>query len=274
MKTWRYYILPKNGEGWAQIVLREDGFFAAVTDFGNYAYQWTHFGCRDFREFFLDVEDEWDYFVKKLHPETTVDDTASFTRLKKALFEQRREGSLTAEQAREAYDGLRLYSDWEEYLQSTTCAEHFEEPWDYTVRVPDPQTKRFVLEVMTQLRDRIRDELSGRKKTARTVLGIELVAKRDFHIPRKELEAFRDSVKRKPMSYLSEQWISECCDVRGDDLYPYRLVGLDTNIELLAMTFKAFHGSADIAVQWDDGDRTGFRIENHVVTERPVKLSL
>jgi hypothetical protein len=51
----RRYDLPSTGvgEGWAYIVLDTDiGFFAAVSDFGNYAYAWSQPGC-EFRKFLI-----------------------------------------------------------------------------------------------------------------------------------------------------------------------------------------------------------------------------
>ena len=49
--TLRRYVLPSvKGEGWAIFVIGSDGYFSAVSDWGNYAYIWTHPGC-EFRKF-------------------------------------------------------------------------------------------------------------------------------------------------------------------------------------------------------------------------------
>lgn len=57
--VWQYDFSSVNGEGWGSFVLRSDGYFSAVTDFGNYAYRWLNHGHDDFREFWL--ENRWDY---------------------------------------------------------------------------------------------------------------------------------------------------------------------------------------------------------------------
>lgn len=67
VKTWRYTLRTVDGlEGWGIVTLTEDGMMAAVTDYGNYVYHWPHHGCKDFREFFLDIHPG--YLMKKLCP--------------------------------------------------------------------------------------------------------------------------------------------------------------------------------------------------------------
>jgi hypothetical protein len=64
----RYEVRPAaNGGEWATIVLdTERGFFAAVSDRGNYAYAWSDFGDADFRSFLIGLEDSPDYLHGKL----------------------------------------------------------------------------------------------------------------------------------------------------------------------------------------------------------------
>lgn len=58
--TLRRYALPSvKGEGWAIIVIGSDGYFSTVSDWGNYAYLWTHPGC-EFRHFLAGLDA--DYF--------------------------------------------------------------------------------------------------------------------------------------------------------------------------------------------------------------------
>lgn len=67
----RRYDLPSiDGlEGWATIVLGADGFFAAVSDYGNYAFWWSHFGDGDFREFMIRRPLDPGYVLSKISRE-------------------------------------------------------------------------------------------------------------------------------------------------------------------------------------------------------------
>lgn len=67
VKLWRYVLKSERGEGWAIFVLGSDGYFSAVSDYGSYAFLWTHHDHKDFREFLLRADRDWDYFVNKLH---------------------------------------------------------------------------------------------------------------------------------------------------------------------------------------------------------------
>lgn len=62
---WSYYI-PNNDkhEGWGKFILDSTGYFSCVTDYGNYAFWWTHHGEDDFRKFFVGIGE--DYLMGKL----------------------------------------------------------------------------------------------------------------------------------------------------------------------------------------------------------------
>ena len=64
----RYHFSSIQGEGWATFVIGSDGYFSAVSDYGNYSYYWPHHGCTDFRQFLVRAPRDWDYFAKKLNP--------------------------------------------------------------------------------------------------------------------------------------------------------------------------------------------------------------
>lgn len=66
-KTWRYDFPSVNGEGWGTIILGSDGYFSVVSDYGNFAYRWSHHAHDDFRRFWLVDRWNWpDYTVSKL----------------------------------------------------------------------------------------------------------------------------------------------------------------------------------------------------------------
>lgn len=58
-----YILKDKNGRWLAQVLLTDDGMFAAVSEYGNFAYAWRSFGS-NFREFLLSLD--LGYFAEKL----------------------------------------------------------------------------------------------------------------------------------------------------------------------------------------------------------------
>lgn len=112
VKFWRYYIPAEDGiEGWGVFLLDSTGMFAAVTDYGNYAYMWPirHTGCKDFREFFKH-RDAY-YVLGKCAPsggrEYQGEETEQF--IKEQILEMRRNQSLTEEEARYEWDLVDEY---------------------------------------------------------------------------------------------------------------------------------------------------------------------
>lgn len=64
VKSTSYTLWDESGKWLGQVVLTDDGMFAAVTDYGNLSYAWRRFGPHSFKEFIcqLDVP----YFGTKL----------------------------------------------------------------------------------------------------------------------------------------------------------------------------------------------------------------
>lgn len=98
-RVWQYRLRTERGSWLADILIREDGFFSTVSDWGNYAYWWRGFGEGDFRRFLITLNGE--YVAEKLesghsyyNPEKTL------RRVKERLLRERREGGLAKEEAR------------------------------------------------------------------------------------------------------------------------------------------------------------------------------
>lgn len=67
LTVWQYDLPSEEGSGWGTFLLRSDGYFSCVTDYGNYAFRWLHHGEADFRLFWLKNRWDWpDYTVSKL----------------------------------------------------------------------------------------------------------------------------------------------------------------------------------------------------------------
>jgi hypothetical protein len=99
------------GAGWAIFVLGSDGFFAAVSDYGNYAFRWTAMGC-DWRSFFARCDRSPDYYMSKLgQGATEYDGERTLANVKRRILSLRRDRSIDAERAREEWDLLENHSD-------------------------------------------------------------------------------------------------------------------------------------------------------------------
>jgi hypothetical protein len=109
--TLRRYSLPNvKGEGWAIFVIGSDGYFSVVSDYGDYAYLWTHAG-EEFRRALIRMD--WDYASRKLahgRPKE-YQQRRTLANVKDCILRYRRDGSWTAEKAREEWDLLRTYND-------------------------------------------------------------------------------------------------------------------------------------------------------------------
>ncbi|OPX89429.1 MAG: hypothetical protein A4E53_01506 [Pelotomaculum sp. PtaB.Bin104] len=111
IKIWRYSIPPIKGQGWGIFLLDSTGMFAAVTDYGNYAFKWTYHGCKDFREFFSDIREGSvnEYYLKKLYQgrKMEFDGKGTMQLIKEHILQNRRDRSYTKEFAREEWDRIK-----------------------------------------------------------------------------------------------------------------------------------------------------------------------
>jgi hypothetical protein len=118
-KWTRRYDLPgigRFGEGGAIILLTSDGMLAAVSDFDNYAFRWSHFGDGDFRKFVVGMAKSPDYIMSKLG-DVKYDGIKTRLEIKRRILEYRRRRDVTRQWAREEFD---LWDD-----------SDFETEWDF-----------------------------------------------------------------------------------------------------------------------------------------------
>jgi len=166
----RRYVLPSiKGEGWAVFVIGSDGYFSGVTDYGNVAYWWAHHGCKDFREFLLTAAVEWDYFIRKLFPNTweVYDGDATLKEVKAFILKFRREKRITHNEAREAwyelmeeFEGLEhewLFIHW--IMNANSVVRRFDDLHELRCNRPDCHAKAFVTQAMARLAEVLRKEL-------------------------------------------------------------------------------------------------------------------
>ena len=150
-QLWRYSIPSEKGEGWAVFVIGSDGYFSACSDYGNYAFWWSHHGSNDFRSFLLRAKESPDYFESKLSngasefsPEKTE------ARIKELILERRRSGWLDKDEAREEWDRFSgLYSDFE--FQDNCARSTIDDLHELAVYETPCQVAQFVRNCMARL---------------------------------------------------------------------------------------------------------------------------
>ena len=173
---WRYDVARENpGDSWAEVVLSSNGFFATVSDYGNYAFAWRHFGPEDFRAFFIGLDAAY------VHGKITgcsgrarhvYDPDESLRAIKGIIIRQRRHNQITREAARDAWDELEEYGWLVEAGEWTEWAMHSKGSADLEINVhdlyeeayytkPEPESWAFVTKLLPRIQERVRAELTG-----------------------------------------------------------------------------------------------------------------
>jgi hypothetical protein len=165
----KYYKLPSiKGEGWAHISLNTDtGFFATVSDWGNYSYIWDAPGG-EFRHFLLDLRP--DYLYGKLmmgRPDSKVFDGAkTVENVRLAIEEKNAEEEGHWPHYREELEALSAigrdpekseFEGWESETRLTDV-------WEYAVYVPAPDCMGFCTKVWPRFVELLKKELYDEKK--------------------------------------------------------------------------------------------------------------
>jgi hypothetical protein len=133
IKVWRYYIPGENSVfGWGVFLLDSSGMFTAVTDYGNYAYQWLCTGHDDFRGFVIGLARGCpDYLLSKIS-QLIYDGDRTLEHVKEHILEYRRDGDYTKEFARKEWEllgdcnDLDSEYDFYDWMQNT----EIQDPWE------------------------------------------------------------------------------------------------------------------------------------------------
>jgi len=159
-KVWTYTIRTRDPyTAWAKLFLDSDGAFAVISDHGNYAYHWSSWGDRDFREFLLDMDDS--YLMGKLKPPTfkpELDEESSVKSVHEMILRRRREGDWDADKAREEWDRVKGLdcNNPDEWIREA----RFDEPWDFLIYTRAPgQLRAFVDRVWPLLQAKLKEAL-------------------------------------------------------------------------------------------------------------------
>jgi hypothetical protein len=167
VKLWQYYLPNETGSiaGWAEIVLTSTGMLAAVSDYGDYAFAWRHFGCGgDFRQFVLQIGP--DHLADKLsynHQHIEYDVATTVRGIKEKICEARRRRGVSKDWARGEWDLIEcnggLHGEYEFVLwyQQTK----FNDASDMRCERQTPQLVAFVEKTLPRLKAAIRAELQA-----------------------------------------------------------------------------------------------------------------
>lgn len=163
IKTWRYVLPNIDSEGWGVVLLDSTGFFAAVSDYGNYAHGWWDSGKKDFREFFLQAEKDANYFLAKLSRDSEFDADTTVQLIKEYILSHRRERRLLQEEARLEWERAdELLADYDErgWCESTRI-NYAGEFLRYTFPA---SAKAFVYQLLPRLAAAIAEELKHERE--------------------------------------------------------------------------------------------------------------
>lgn len=120
-----YKLGSEKGEGWGKFVIDESGYFSVVSDYGNYAFQWSAMGEGvDVRDFLSGLDS--DYLMGKLGRRNWFDSVATHKKIKRLIIEMRKDNNATKEKAREAWRDIP-----EQYEFENTYREYLEEHWSF-----------------------------------------------------------------------------------------------------------------------------------------------
>lgn len=172
IKFWRYYVPNIDGEGWGIFLLDSTGMFAAVTDYGNCAYRWTHHGEEDFRKFLQ--SGSWGYYLSKLFPhEYEYDQDGTLEAIKQRILRRRFERYMDEDQAREEWDLLEKYDNlyssadftrWYDETSLVDAEEYYRQ--DYSA-----SAKAFCYKLLPRLSEMIEKELESEKTAEKSRVG-------------------------------------------------------------------------------------------------------
>ena len=200
----KYYIPSdrKSHEGYAYIVIDTDtGFFATVSDYGNYAYLWTHPGC-EFRKFLIGLEP--DYLHGKLMHGRPDHQVFNGEATKAAIIEGIEQWNNSSKEDNDGtdqpdykdelalikdadFDSIRGFDDW---CNLTTL----DDTWEYQKMTPEPQCRAFCEKVMPRFKKLLEEELAQEEKDKTLAAEIRAAAPAVIEQVRaelrKELESF------------------------------------------------------------------------------------
>ncbi len=164
--TLRRYRLHSTGhEGWAIIVIGSDGYFSAVSDWGNYAYIWGSMGSA-VREFLVDLEPHY-FWTKITHGrEAQVwDEDQVEKNIRERLDEMVTQELLSKDDADYAFDEAQgSVGNCESvllWIENHSSLRDFDPYEGITATRPEAQSWGFATKVLPRFQAMLREELAA-----------------------------------------------------------------------------------------------------------------
>ena len=171
----RYVIPSEQGEGWAEVVIGSNGFFAAVSDYGDYCYSWSAHGREDFRLFVIELEQDWDYAATKLggyEKNHVFDAEATAKSIKKEVLERRRQKSITLERAQEEREYAEELERKNISIEQWAERTNLDDPSEYMVHRRARDLEAFCKKLVPRLAAMIRAEMEAEHSPAEATLAV------------------------------------------------------------------------------------------------------
>lgn len=161
--TFHHYCLPSvKHEGWAEVVIGDNGFFASVSDYGNYAFRWTDWGDKSFLDFFCGLEA--DYVRCKLDPSKHFDLDKTVAACRRAIGQEYKHGGnprgrLSKYSVHEALEGLKdVDSEYDFDLWIDHWSGYLDDYSEMYRTSPSPQILAFVTKTLPRIKAAIREK--------------------------------------------------------------------------------------------------------------------
>jgi hypothetical protein len=166
----------RNGWAWARIFVRSgealclDGStrhwadISVISDYGSFGHHWSHMG-EPWYEFIQGLD--FGYAMQKFMGERfqvpmRIEDARA--KVRRVVLEQRREGSMDADDARGLYDGANDCEEAATFLEdldrASSGAMYRHELWDWKWTEPNPQARGFWDEIWPHFTAAVRDSVT------------------------------------------------------------------------------------------------------------------
>ncbi len=147
-------------------VISDDGYFSTVSDYGNYAYYWSHAGSC-FRSFLARLDSC--YLLSKLcGSRQEYDGNATAKEVKRAIIDARRDGRMGRDEARDEWELIGEHSrlesreDFAFWWRDTKMPD----PYEHAVYEYPSQARMFAERAWPAFAAALRAELAAEKATA------------------------------------------------------------------------------------------------------------
>ncbi len=162
----RYTLEPDKKYGtWAIIVIdTKIGYFSVVSDYGNYAFRWTHPGG-EFRKFLAGLEPDYVY-SKLTHTQRMFDLEGSRDAVLKAFTEIREAQTRPESWVDREYDDFESVHSESEFMMWVSNTE-MEDPHEFFRTKKEPDCWRFVRHLFSRFQLMLREELQKETNEAK-----------------------------------------------------------------------------------------------------------